>query len=117
MCISISARGSTVRRSLAAFLRRSLQLKAQPRNPAKPGHFSNYSIDKDGDVRLTEWMRKHLRLALWLRPNDDELRPIESALLQHWQPPLNGQGVKTPHSGLLSVVRKSMADEARAWKA
>ena len=108
---------STVRRSLAAFLRRSLHLKAQPRNPAKPDHFSSYSVDKDGDARLTEWMRKNLRLALWLRPNDDELRPIESALLQHWQPPLNGQGVKTPYSGMVSAVRKSMADEARAWKA
>lgn len=110
-----STGSSTVRRSLAAFLRGPLELKAQPRNTAKPDHFSSYSIQSDGDKRLTEWMRGNLRLALWIRPTDDDLRPLESRLLQHWQPPLNGQGVKTPWSARLSAARKSMADEARAW--
>ncbi|ODT68174.1 hypothetical protein ABS71_09975 [bacterium SCN 62-11] len=64
---------STVRRSVEAFLREALELRAQPRNPKKPDHFSNYGLEKAGDERLTEWMRTHLRLALWLRPNEDEL--------------------------------------------
>lgn len=106
---------STVRRSLAAFLREPLALRAQPRNPKKPDHFANYSVQKDGDQRLTEWMHQNLRLALWVRSGDHELRVIESALLQHWQPPLNGQGVKTPWSAELTAARKSMANEARAW--
>ncbi|MBS2034650.1 hypothetical protein JST97_06675 [bacterium] len=108
---------STLRRSLAALLRRHLDLKAQPRNPKKPDHFSSYGLLPEGDQRLTTWMLDNLRLALWLRPNRDELRPIEQTVLQHWLPPLNGQGVKTPWSGQLSAARKSMADEARAWKA
>lgn len=107
---------STVRRSLAAFQRSHLDLQARPRNPKNPGHYSNYSVQEEGDRKLTEWMHTHLRLALWLRPGEDELRPIESALLQHWKPPLNGQGVKTPWSDQLSKARKFMADEARAWK-
>lgn len=107
---------STVRRTLAAFLRVALGLRAQPRNPKKPAHFPSYSLEKTGDERLTQWMLANLRLALWLRPDQGELRLIEGELLEHWQPPLNGQGVKTPWSDQRSAARKLMADEARAWQ-
>src|SRR5690606_21537157 len=44
---------STLRRSLAALLRETLDLRAQPRNPANPGYFANFGLEPDGDERLT----------------------------------------------------------------
>jgi hypothetical protein len=110
-----STGSSTLRRSLAALLQERLGTRAQPRNPKKPDHFSNYSIDAASDQLLSEWMHNNLRLAMWRRPGDEPLRRIEEAVLQHWLPPLNSQGVKTPWSSLLSQARARMAGEARRW--
>lgn len=51
---------STLRRSFAALLAPSLGFRAIPRNVEKPGHFPNYALRSDDDLRLTAWMRKHL---------------------------------------------------------
>jgi hypothetical protein len=107
---------STLRRSLAALLRGTLHLKAQPRSLTNLGYYSNYSIAPDGDERLSEWMHEHLRLALWVSTGDFGLRQVERAVLNHWNPPLNGTEVKTEWSGQVSAARKFMADEARQWK-
>ena len=56
---------STVRRSFAALLRDTLDLHAQPRNPAKPERFANYGLVPPGDETLTGWMRQRLTLAVW----------------------------------------------------
>ncbi len=102
---------STVRRSLAALLRDQLNLRAVPRNPARPGHFANYGLEPDGDARLTAWMHEHLTIATW--PTLDlELRVIATLVIDHWQPPLNLSKVRAP-SPTLSEGRRAMADEAR----
>lgn len=44
---------STLRRSLAALLRDELELRAIPRNTARPNHFADFAIDPEGDARLT----------------------------------------------------------------
>lgn len=45
---------STVRRSFAALLRDSLDLRGQPRNLAKPERFANFGLAQPDDQRLTE---------------------------------------------------------------
>ncbi|WP_210505475.1 GIY-YIG nuclease family protein [Naasia sp. SYSU D00057] len=107
---------STLRRSLAALLRRSLELCATPRNPAKPGHFANYTLTSEGEARLTEWMRDHLTLSVWAKPDLVRLRDIEVAVLRAWQPPLNLTDVAEP-SRYLKTQRAAMAAEAREWAA
>ena len=53
---------STVRRSFAALLRDSLNLRGQARNLANPEHFANFGLAQPDDQRLTDWMHRHLQL-------------------------------------------------------
>jgi hypothetical protein len=106
---------STVRRSFAAMLRQTLDLHAQPRNPAKPERPANYGLAGNGDEELTTWMRNRLTLAVWRKVPGIELVDVERALIDAWQPPLNLQSVNTPWSARLSAARKVMAAEARGW--
>jgi hypothetical protein len=108
---------STVRRSFAALLREPLELRGVPRNKSKPGHFSNYALEKDADDRLTEWMNKYLTIAVWPKPAgvDLTLTEVEKRVLRQWGPPLNLTHVPAPLQQLRSA-RAVMAAEARAWK-
>ncbi|MFJ4027627.1 GIY-YIG nuclease family protein [Paenarthrobacter sp. NPDC089989] len=106
---------STVRRSFAALLRDPLSLDAVPRNPDKPGHFSNYGLTPDGDARLTAWMHEHLSLAVWEMPAwlAGQLAAVEIEVIQHWAPPLNIKN--NPHSlPRLRLARELMARQASA---
>jgi hypothetical protein len=106
---------STVRRSFAALLHDALKLRGMPRNPARPGYFANYGLSPEHDAALTAWMRKHLTLAIWAKPEscDAELASIERALLARLEPPLNLQHVTTPWTGQVKAARRVMAGEAR----
>ena len=106
---------STLRRSLAALLADQLDLVAMPRNPARPGYFSNYGLELEGDARLTAWMRAHLTLAVWPAPPGTGLAMVEGAVITKLSPPLNLAGVLTPWSSTLSMARARMADAARRW--
>lgn len=106
---------STLRRSLAALLRDPLDLRAQPRNPAPPGHFANYGLEPAGDERLTAWMCEHLRLATWTASVDLFLGDLETAVLAALQPPLNIDKVRTPWRAQVRAARKRMSEEARCW--
>lgn len=81
-----------------------------------PERFTNYSVDDAGDVRLTEWMMENLRLSLWLCPPGVTLSEVEDEVLKHWNPPLNGKGVKNEWRPLVSQARKSMSVEASQWQ-
>jgi hypothetical protein len=107
---------STVRRSFAALLHDKLGLRGMPRNPAKPGYFSNYGLSAAHDAALTRWMKEHLELAAWGKPADCGfgLGEIEVALLLELQPPLNLRDVVTPWTAQVKAARVVMADEARA---
>lgn len=106
---------STVRRSLAALLRVPLDLRAQPRNPANPGHYANFGLEHAGDERLTAWMCENLRLATWPSPAGTNLGEMETAVLATLEPPLNIDKVRTPWRSQVQGARKQMADEARRW--
>ncbi len=106
---------STVRRSFAALLHDGLDLRGIPRNPDKPGYYANYGLSPEHDAKLTAWMRRRLRLAVWPKTGDVELLSVERAVLRQLQPPLNLKDVETPWSTQVGDARKRMADEARAW--
>jgi hypothetical protein len=108
---------STVRRSFAALLHDTLELRGIPRNTAKPGYFSNYGLSAAHDAALTRWMREHLQLAVWPKPGDCDfaLRDLEDALVVELKPPLNLQGVVTPWTAQVKAARAVMAAEAAAW--
>ncbi len=106
---------STLRRTLAALLVDQLDLVACPRNPAKPGHFSNFGLEPEGDARLSRWMAEHLRLAVWPSPTGIVLNDVETAVLQCLMPPLNLSKVATPWKPMISSARKEMAAGAASW--
>lgn len=107
---------STVRRSFAALLRGSLELRGVPRNRLKPGYFAHYGLEDEADGRLTEWMQSHLTLAFWRRPRDLQcnLADVEKAVLKKWDPPINLQNSPTKLPRLVAE-RAEMKIEARAW--
>lgn len=86
-----------------------------PRNPAKPGHFSNYGLSVEHDDDLSAWMRDGLRLALWPHANAADLDAVETAFLEEILPPLNLEKVFTPWRDEVKAARKRMANEARGW--
>jgi hypothetical protein len=105
---------STVRRSFAALLRDSLDLRGRPRNLAKPERFANFGLALPDDQRLTDRMHRHLRLAVWVKSPGVELDRIETDVICAWRPPPNI--AKNPHPlAKLRRARKAMADDARAW--
>lgn len=107
---------STVRRSFAALLRRSLRLHARPHNPAKPDHFDRYALSPTDDAKLTRWMHEHLTIAVWASHGDpDPLAEIEKRTLKAWSPPLNlTHVVSARRTALVKSARNAMADEARS---
>lgn len=103
---------STVRRSLAVVLREKLELAAVPRNATLPVRPANYGLTSEGEECLTIWMKKHLTVAMWVKPEGVVLKPVETAVIKHWQPPLNLDKVDHP-SGWLSNGRKALANDVR----
>jgi hypothetical protein len=106
---------STVRRSIAALLHDTLGLRGIPRNPTKPAYFANYGLSPAHDAALTSWMREHLQLAFWIKPNNVPLQYVELQVLAALVPPLNLKDVITPWRGMLKNARAVMAAEARTW--
>lgn len=106
---------STVRRSFAALLAGPLSLRGVPRNLARPDGSAHFGLEPDGDQRLTEWMREHLRLAVWPKPDGVVLADVETAVLARWQPPLNLMKVSHPWPAL-KEARARMAAQAREWR-
>lgn len=107
---------STLRRTLAGLLATALDLHAIPRNPAKPGYFSNFGLTPEGDVRLSTWMATNLRLSVWVPDAVVTLDDVETEVLKRLEPPLNLSKIKTRWSGQVSAGRAELAAEARRWR-
>lgn len=107
---------STVRRSFAALLRTELSLSGMPRNPEKPGYFSNYGLSPADDAKLTRWMRDRLEIAVWPTDGSRALADIETDVLRRWNPAINISGVDHRWRSFLKAQRKVMAEQAKAWK-
>ena len=106
---------STVRRSLAALLAPARGYRGMPRNPEKPGHFSNFGLSVKDDEDLSAWMKRRLRLALWSHADAAVLDGIETELLKELLPPLNIDKVITPWRTQVKSPRKSLAHQAGHW--
>lgn len=106
---------STVRRSFAALLADSLDLRGVPRNPDEPSRFANYGLNSEHDDVLTRWMRSNLTLAVWERDVAISLDAVETRVLDRLVPPLNISKVTTPWRRHVRESRRQMADEARQW--
>jgi hypothetical protein len=110
---------SSPRRSFAALLVRegALQLVAMPRRPHDPEakKWDCFSLEHDGDERLTSWMFSRLRIAAWPKSADVALVTIEGAVMRMWRPPLNLIGVKTPWRGEVKAARASMVEASKQW--
>ena len=105
---------STVRRSLAALLVTQLDLLAVPRNLVRPDGSANYSLAPSGDERLSRWMKEHLLLATWVKPQHVLLDEVETAAVLRLRPPLNLDKVGEPRERLRRA-RGAMAGESRKW--
>ncbi|VXC29828.1 GIY-YIG nuclease family protein [Nocardioides sp. AX2bis] len=105
---------STVRRSLAALLVDRLDLVAVPRNLARPDGSASFGLEPRGDLRLSEWMERHLLLATWIGPGGVLLGEVETAVLLRLRPPLNLAKVGEPRVRL-KAARAQMARTARAY--
>lgn len=106
---------SSPRRSFAALLVGELNLDAIPRrrdNP-EPRKWAHYALEPDGDQRLTEWMREHLRLAVWPFTGTCLLAAVESDVMTHWKPPLNLVGVLQPGRSQVKHARAAMSHGER----
>lgn len=107
---------STLRRSFAALLAAERGYRGVPRNPDKPGYFSNYGLGEVHDDDLSWWMEARLRLALWPHDAVAELDTIETDVLCQLLPPLNLDKVVTPWRHRVKAARRLLAAEARAWR-
>lgn len=107
---------STVRRSLAALLAPAHGYRGIPRNPDKPGHFANFGLSVHHDDRLSKWMRRELRLAVWAHSDVPALDTIETGVLKALLPPLNINKVVTPWRSQVKSARARLAQQAREWE-
>lgn len=107
---------STLRRTVAALLKKQLELRAVPRNLTKPDGSANYSLEVHGDERLTQWMHDHLRLAVWVQAEGTVLDLVETAVLNELSPPLNLAKMGPRGNRRVKEARAAMAAEARAWR-
>jgi len=106
---------STVRRSFAALLHDSLDLRGQPRNLDRPARPTNYGLSELDDEKLTTWMIGRLELAAWPSPPDISLADVERSVLREWLPAINIRDSPGPWRDLVSKKRSVLADEARDW--
>lgn len=107
---------STVRRSLAAMLANSLNLKPIPgsEDPTDNDRYTNYRLTEDSEIRLTEWMKAHIKVAFW-ELKQDRITPYYQALIKYNTPKLNfqdnpnntfGQQIKTYRKILAQMAVK-----------
>jgi hypothetical protein len=100
-----------VRRSVGALLKDELLLAARPRGTGtSKTNYTNYRFDEEGERRLTDWMREHLRVAAYAIAN---VPKVESELIGLACPPLNLTGWDNPDRAEIKRLRKQCAEEAR----
>ena len=92
--------GSTLRKSLAAILLNSLDLKVERRDHLVSG-------DED---KVSDWILRHLSLVLYPYDDRDSLIEFEEKVLEILDPPLNLQGMRrTPLRKTLSELRRNIS--------
>lgn len=95
--------GSTLRLTLASALMRRLELE-----PTGGGHTT-----RDGEGRLTAWMREHLVVAVIAYPDRVGLDAFETLVLDRLDPPLNiAKRPASPVRKRLSILRRPFSRRA-----
>jgi hypothetical protein len=103
---------SELRRSLGAILKHRLELTAVARGKAdKPRNALHYGFTPEGEARLSDWMKAHLRYSVC--PDSEGWVLMEKDLIRHLCPPLCLTAWKNPQALLIRGMRKACADEAR----
>jgi GIY-YIG catalytic domain len=95
--------GSTFRLTLASALRGQLALE-----PIGSGH-----MNRDGEGRLTSWMREHLMVSVFAYPDRSGLEAFETVVLERLDPPLNI--AKRPPTSVrmeLTILRRAFSRRA-----
>lgn len=92
-------RRSTLRRALTALLKDELGLQVGKASDGKP------VLLDGGEVRLSQWMSDHLRVA-WMAHASPWV--LETELIKSVSPPLNVMGVSNPNSLLLRQRRAEL---------
>lgn len=77
-------RNHSPRKSLAVLLMRELELVPELVN--KPNSSNTWGLERESDIRLTQWMHKNLEIAYRVHDQPDLL---ETELVSRYAPPLN----------------------------
>lgn len=104
---------STLRRSIGALLADALGLRAVPRSAGVGQGTANFSFDVAGDQKLTDWMRAHLVLSVWVNRDGISLDEIEGQVIKQLLPPLNLAKMGKFADPRVRAARAAMAAEAR----
>ena len=110
---------STLRRSLAALLRNKCDLVAVPRSndEVDADRYENFALAELSDELLTDWMEKHLKIAV-LPIEKEKVRRTVQGLINYNVPILNLQNNKENKYGAeIKRLRKQCAEQAREWEA
>ena len=92
-------KGSTFRRTLAAILRKPLDLRLE-----SPGR-----LNRDSEKRVSAWMREHLEVAVHPFSERDPLASLEREVLVVLDPPLNLDGMpSTPIRERIRALRTEL---------
>jgi hypothetical protein len=108
---------STVRRSLAAMLANSLELKSIPssEDPCDNDRYTNYRLTGESEKKLTEWMQANIKVAFW-ELNDDQMTAYYQALIKYNTPKLNFQDNPNNTFGQqIKNYRKILAEMAMTY--
>jgi hypothetical protein len=104
---------STLRRTLGAVLKHRLALQATPRGTGSvPANIRNYGFTPEGEVRLSEWMQKHLTYAVYA--SDENLALLEKDVIRHLCPPLCLTAWKNKQALMIKAMHKACIEEAQA---
>jgi hypothetical protein len=104
---------STLRRSLGAILKESLQLTCNRRAPGDSPDF--YRFQDEGEARLTQWMADNLVFTCFPLPIETATE-LEPAILEKLTPPLNISDRQNPQASRIRAFRRVCRAEAQKQK-
>ncbi len=104
---------STLRRSLGAILKETLDLQAMRRAPGDSPDF--FRFQDDGEARLSQWMSDNLAFTC-LPATIDNATELEPALLERLTPPLNINDRQNPQASKIRALRRVCRAEAQKKK-
>ncbi len=103
---------SSPRRSLGALLKSPLRLNAEPRSSGRSErNYRNYRFAGGGEERLTAWMQRHLRCAVY--PFSGDTEDLKKRLIKENEPPLNLTHWRNPQRTQIENLRKACRQEAK----